>query len=67
MIVADLFQPVPGGPEGGNVSVQTWVPDMRYYDEVVRRNNVPGKKWALVTLTGDDEIDNEGAIPVNLG
>lgn len=61
-----LFKPT-GKLQEGNVSVQTWVPDMRYYEEVVKRNNVPGTKWALVTLTDDDEIDNKGAIIVNLG
>ena len=53
--------------EDGSVSLQTWLPGQEHYEEVVRRNNVPGKKWALVTLTEDDEIDGEGAIPVNLG
>jgi len=58
---------VDGTPDEGNVSVQTWVPGQAYYDEVVRRNNEPGTRWALVTLTDDDEVDDQGAIPVNLG
>lgn len=62
-----VFQPPPGSPSEGNVSVQTWVPGAAYYDEVVRRNNNPAARWALVTLTNDDDVDDQGAIPVNLG
>lgn len=64
--MSDVFVPV-GQLQEGNVSVQTWVPDMRYYDEVVRRNGVPGVRWALVTLTEDDQVDDQGALPVHLG
>jgi hypothetical protein len=55
-----------GNLEVGNVSLQTWVPSMPYYDEVVRRNN-EGARWALVSLTDKDEDDGQGMIPVHLG
>ncbi len=56
----------PGTPQPGSVSLQTWLPGAEYYEEVVRRNNTPGAKWALVTLTEADEPDGQGAIPVNI-
>lgn len=51
----------------GSVSLQTWLPGQEHYDEVVRRNNDPDAKWALVTLNESDEPDDRGAIPVSLG
>ncbi len=65
-MTSPIFAP-PGGPQEGNVSLQTWLPDMRYYEEVVRRNNVPGTRWALVTLDENDEPTGDGAILVSLG
>lgn len=51
----------------GSVSLQTWLPGQEHYEEVVRRNNVPGVRWALITLDDNDEPDDQGAIPVSLG
>lgn len=51
----------------GSVSVQTYVPSFEHYEEVVRRNNNPATRWALVTLGDDDEPDDQGAILVTLG
>lgn len=53
--------------EEGSVSLQTWLPGQEHYEEVVRRNNVPGTRFALVTLGEDDEPDDQGAIPVSVG
>lgn len=47
--------------------VQTWLPGHAHYQEVVRRNNDPSARWALVTLDENDEPDDQGAIPVSLG
>ncbi len=63
--MADVFEPTLPFEEG-SVSLQTWLPGAPYYDEVVRRNNVPGQRWALVTLTESDSPDDQGAIPVNI-
>ncbi len=53
--------------EEGSVSLQTWLPGQEHYDEVITRNNVPGTRWALVTLDENDEPDDRGAIPVSVG
>jgi len=53
--------------EEGSVSIQGWLPGQAYYEEVVRRNNDPDAKWALVTLDENDEPDGQDLIPVSLG
>lgn len=53
--------------EEGSVSLQTWLPAWEYYEEVVRRGNIPGTRWALVTLGEDDEADGQDLIPVTIG
>jgi hypothetical protein len=63
--MADVFEPTLPFEEG-SVSLQTWLPGAPYYDEVVRRNNVPGVMWALVTLTDTEEVDDQGAIPISI-
>lgn len=52
--------------EEGSVSLQTWLSSTEYYEEVVRRNNVPGQKWALISLDENNEDDGQGAIPIAL-
>jgi hypothetical protein len=61
-----IFEPTPGGPQEGNVSLQTWLPGAAYWDEVVRRANA-GARWALISLDENDEDDGQGALPVTLG
>lgn len=62
-----IYEPTEGSVPGGSVSLQTYLPGMLHYEEVVRRNNNPATRWALVTLGDDDEPDDRGAILVTLG